>query len=245
MPVDLQDLNVNVMLEILHSTDVYTAVCMTRVNRHFRTIALDKNIWISFAGDFVSQPIPSVPTLDSELLLQYLTGDLIDFVKVRIDFIKVRRWRHNLQKTFLSNTKTLPKEEEIPLMNDLFMTVEGYQNMTVKHLMFTKIGKVMRPIYLLELVQVPRDCQGNPPSVRPSIRPAPAHRTALLPRPILRPEPLPRPALPVCPAFHPEPQAMPPPGTSPPVPPDSVHPHSPSSGRSHWNLLCNQARDQY
>jgi hypothetical protein len=126
MPVDLQDLNVDVMLEILHSTDVYTAICMTRVsptkcnrpyfhtfqvNRHFRAIALTKNLWISFARDFVSQPIPSVPTLDSELLPQYSTGDLIDFVKVRVDFIKVRRWRHNLQKTFLSYTKALPKEE--------------------------------------------------------------------------------------------------------------------------------------
>jgi hypothetical protein len=45
------------------------------------------------------------------LLPQYSTGDLIDFVKVRVDFIKVRRWRHNLQKTFLSNAKALPKEE--------------------------------------------------------------------------------------------------------------------------------------
>ncbi|KAJ7873425.1 hypothetical protein B0H13DRAFT_1723510 [Mycena leptocephala] len=157
MPVDLQDLNVDVMLEILHSTDVYTAVCMTRVNRHFRAIALTKNLWISFARDFVSQPIPSVPTLDSELLPQYSTGDLIDFVKVRVDFIKVRRWRHNLQKTFLSNAKALPKEEEMPLMNDLFTTVEGYQNMTVEHLMFTKIGKVMRHIHLLKPAQVPRD----------------------------------------------------------------------------------------
>jgi len=109
MPVDLQDLNVDVMLEILHSTDVYTAVCMTRVNRHFRAIALTKNLWISFARDFVSQPIPSVPTLDSELLLQYSTGDLINFIKVRVDFIKVRRWRYNLQKAFLSNTKALKK----------------------------------------------------------------------------------------------------------------------------------------
>ncbi|KAF8191663.1 hypothetical protein K438DRAFT_1970643 [Mycena galopus ATCC 62051] len=155
MSVDLQDLNVDVMLEILHSTDFYTAVCMTRVNRHFRAIALTKNLWISFARDFVS--IPSVPTLDSELLLQYSTGDLINFIKVRVDFIKVRRWRYNLQKAFLSNTKALQKEEEMPLINDLFTTVEGYQNMTVEHLMFTKIGKVMRHIHLLEPAQVPHD----------------------------------------------------------------------------------------
>ncbi|KAJ6525197.1 hypothetical protein B0H19DRAFT_1085035 [Mycena capillaripes] len=106
MPVDLQDLNVDVMLEILNFTDVYTAVCMTRVH---------------------------------------------------VDFIKVCGWRHKLQKTFLSNKKAFPKEEEMPLMNDLFTTVEGYQNLTVEHLMFTKIGKVMRYIHLLEPGQIPRD----------------------------------------------------------------------------------------
>ncbi|KAJ7349977.1 hypothetical protein DFH08DRAFT_126413 [Mycena albidolilacea] len=157
MPINLQDMNVDVMLDILHFTDVHTAVCMTRVNRHFRAIALTKNLWIAFAQDFMSQPIPSVPTLDSELLPQYSTGDLIDFVKVRVDFIKVRGWRHKLQKTFLSNTKALPKEEEMPLMSDLFTTVEGYQNMTVEHLRFTKIGKVMRHICVLDPAHVPRD----------------------------------------------------------------------------------------
>ncbi|KAF7372441.1 PWWP domain-containing protein [Mycena venus] len=145
------------MLEILHFTDVYTAVCMTRVNRHFRAITLTKNLWTSFARDFVSPPIPSVPTLDSELLPQYSTGDLIDFVKVRVGLIKVRRWRHKLQKEFLSNTMVLPKEKEMPLMNDLFTIVEGYQNMTVEHLMFTKIGTVMRHIHRLEPAQVPRN----------------------------------------------------------------------------------------
>ncbi|KAF8209097.1 hypothetical protein K438DRAFT_1960823 [Mycena galopus ATCC 62051] len=38
------------------------------------------------------------------------------------------------------------------------------------------------------------------------------------------------------PAFRTEPQAAPPPGTSSPVPPDSVPPRSPSSGCSHWNV---------
>jgi len=45
----------------------------------------------------------------------------------------------------------------MPLINDLFTTVEGYQNMTVEHLTFTKIGIVMRHIHLLEPAQVPRD----------------------------------------------------------------------------------------
>ncbi|KAF8169295.1 hypothetical protein K438DRAFT_237529 [Mycena galopus ATCC 62051] len=83
-------------------------------------------------------------------------------------------------------------------------------------------------------------CQGNRPSVRPSVRPAPAHRTALRPCPILRPTPTPRPASPVRPA---SPERPPSPGTLSSVPPDSIPPHPPSSGRSHWNVLCDQARD--
>jgi hypothetical protein len=78
------------------------------------------------------------------------------------------------------------------------------------------------------------------PSVRPSVRPAPAHRTAPRPRPILRPTPTPRPASPVRPA---SPERPPSPGTSSSVPPDSIPLHPPSSGRSHWNVLCDQARD--
>ncbi|KAJ6517310.1 hypothetical protein C8R47DRAFT_1086941 [Mycena vitilis] len=71
------------------------------------------------------------------------------------DALKVREWRHKLQKTFLG--KALPKEEEMPAVDALFATVEGFQNMSIEYLMFSKIGKVMRHIHLLEPGKVPRD----------------------------------------------------------------------------------------
>ncbi|KAJ7664661.1 hypothetical protein DFH06DRAFT_326370 [Mycena polygramma] len=71
------------------------------------------------------------------------------------DALKVREWRHKLQKTFLG--KALPKEEEMPTVDALFATVEGFQNMSIEYLMFSKIGKVMRHIHLLEPGKVPRD----------------------------------------------------------------------------------------
>ncbi|KAJ7691545.1 hypothetical protein B0H17DRAFT_1062897 [Mycena rosella] len=75
--------------------------------------------------------------------------------------LKVREWRHKLQKMFLSSDKSLPKEDEMPTVNTLFTTVEGYQNMTIDYLTFSKIGKVMRHIHLLELGKVPRDDEYN------------------------------------------------------------------------------------
>ncbi|KAF8146760.1 hypothetical protein K438DRAFT_1627213, partial [Mycena galopus ATCC 62051] len=86
-------------------------------------------------------------------------------------------------------------------------------------------------------------CQGKHPSVRPSVRPAPAHRTAPLPRPILRPASSVHLSSPDHPAFGPMPQPTPPSGTSPSAPPDSDPPRPPASGRSHWHVLCDQARD--
>ncbi|KAJ7452213.1 hypothetical protein FB451DRAFT_696180 [Mycena latifolia] len=75
--------------------------------------------------------------------------------------LKVREWRHKLQKTFLSSNKSLPKEEEMPAVDTLFTTVEGYQNMNIDYLTFSKIGKVMRHIHLLEPNKVPRDDEFN------------------------------------------------------------------------------------
>ncbi|KAJ7269065.1 hypothetical protein C8J57DRAFT_1509278 [Mycena rebaudengoi] len=71
--------------------------------------------------------------------------------------LKVREWRHKLQKTFLSSNKSLPKDDEMPAVDTLFTTVEGYQNMNIDYLTFSKIGKVMRHIHLLEPHKVPRD----------------------------------------------------------------------------------------
>ncbi|KAJ7663388.1 hypothetical protein DFH06DRAFT_348191, partial [Mycena polygramma] len=71
--------------------------------------------------------------------------------------VKVREWRHKLQKTFLSTNKAPPKAAEMPTVDILFTTVEEYQKMNIEYLMFTKIGKVMRHITLLDQCKVPRD----------------------------------------------------------------------------------------
>lgn len=70
--------------------------------------------------------------------------------------LKVREWRHKLQKAFL-NQKVIPKEEEMPALDQLFSTVENYSNMTMEYLLFSKIGKVMRHIHVLTDDKVPRD----------------------------------------------------------------------------------------
>ncbi|TFK44037.1 hypothetical protein BDQ12DRAFT_672276 [Crucibulum laeve] len=68
---------------------------------------------------------------------------------------KVRDWRHKLQKAFLS--KPVHKVEDMPALDALFNTVENYDAMTVEYLTFSKIGKVMRHIAVLEDGKVPRD----------------------------------------------------------------------------------------
>ncbi|KAI0332273.1 hypothetical protein GY45DRAFT_1398348 [Cubamyces sp. BRFM 1775] len=70
--------------------------------------------------------------------------------------MKVREWRHKLQKAFLNNKGT-PKEEEMPAFDHLFSTIENYDNMTIGYLTFSKIGKVMRHIHALSEDKVPRD----------------------------------------------------------------------------------------
>ncbi|KAJ7041307.1 hypothetical protein C8F04DRAFT_156398 [Mycena alexandri] len=71
--------------------------------------------------------------------------------------LKVREWRHKLQKTFLSSNKSVPKAEEMPGIDELFTTIESYDNMNIGYLTFSKIGKVMRYIHLLPAGDVPRD----------------------------------------------------------------------------------------
>ncbi|KAK7017745.1 hypothetical protein R3P38DRAFT_2985226 [Favolaschia claudopus] len=71
--------------------------------------------------------------------------------------LKVRDWRHKLQKTFLSSNKAPPKADEMPNVDALFTTIESYEDITIAYLTFSKIGKVMRHIHLLEPNRVPRD----------------------------------------------------------------------------------------
>ncbi|KAG6852932.1 hypothetical protein C0991_008046, partial [Blastosporella zonata] len=72
--------------------------------------------------------------------------------------IKVREWRHRLQKAFLSN-KSTPDDGDMPALDQLFSIVEAYQTMTVAYLQFSKIGKVMRHITLLDDMRIPRDAE--------------------------------------------------------------------------------------
>ncbi|KAJ3561459.1 hypothetical protein NP233_g10179 [Leucocoprinus birnbaumii] len=72
--------------------------------------------------------------------------------------LKVRDWRHKLQKTFLSH-KGLPKDEDMPSIDTLFTTVEQYDKITIEYLQFSKIGKVMRHIAVLPDDKVPRNAE--------------------------------------------------------------------------------------
>ncbi|KAJ6580390.1 hypothetical protein DFH09DRAFT_1145909 [Mycena vulgaris] len=45
----------------------------------------------------------------------------------------------------------------MPALDALFKVIEEYQNMTIGYLIFSKIGKVMRHIQLLDEKKVPRD----------------------------------------------------------------------------------------
>ncbi|KAG6815989.1 hypothetical protein H0H87_009629 [Tephrocybe sp. NHM501043] len=72
--------------------------------------------------------------------------------------LRVREWRHRLQKAFLS-AKNTPDEADMPTLDALFSTVEAYDSMTVAYLQFSKIGKVMRHITLLKDNLIPRDAE--------------------------------------------------------------------------------------
>ncbi|EIM80969.1 uncharacterized protein STEHIDRAFT_161976 [Stereum hirsutum FP-91666 SS1] len=70
--------------------------------------------------------------------------------------LKVREWRHRLQKTFLTDAKE-PKPEDMPACDELFTTIEQYDNMNIGYLQFSKIGKVMRHIFMQPPQKIPRD----------------------------------------------------------------------------------------
>ncbi|WRT70227.1 uncharacterized protein IL334_007222 [Kwoniella shivajii] len=67
--------------------------------------------------------------------------------------VKVKDWRHKLQRAFLS--KSLPSAEEMPSYDDLFKTIESYDSMTIDALQYSKIGKVMKKI--MTLTEIPRN----------------------------------------------------------------------------------------
>jgi len=71
--------------------------------------------------------------------------------------VRVRDWRHKLQKTFLNDKGTGPKPEEMPACNELFTAIEQYDKMNIHYLSYSKIGKVMRHIHLQPSDKIPRD----------------------------------------------------------------------------------------
>ncbi|KAI0283215.1 hypothetical protein BC826DRAFT_1093840 [Russula brevipes] len=71
--------------------------------------------------------------------------------------VRVRDWRHKLQKTFLNDKGTGPKPEEMPACNDLFTAIEQYDKMNIHYLSYSKIGKVMRHIHMQQSDKIPRD----------------------------------------------------------------------------------------
>ncbi|KAA1475097.1 hypothetical protein DENSPDRAFT_783049 [Dentipellis sp. KUC8613] len=70
--------------------------------------------------------------------------------------VKVKDWRTKLQKTFLNEHKE-PKPEDMPTCDELFTTIEKYDKMNLSYLSYSKIGKVMRHIYLQPAEKIPRD----------------------------------------------------------------------------------------
>ncbi|KAJ6536446.1 hypothetical protein DFH09DRAFT_1179012 [Mycena vulgaris] len=73
------DLHDDVLAEILSSCDVYTALCIARVNKHFRAIALAKQLWISLLRDLEYRGMTDVAP--GEDFATYTTHDLIEEVK--------------------------------------------------------------------------------------------------------------------------------------------------------------------
>ncbi|KAG8897611.1 hypothetical protein FRB99_008044 [Tulasnella sp. 403] len=67
--------------------------------------------------------------------------------------VRVKEWRHRLQRAFLT-TKS-PVASDMPALDQIFHTVETYENLTIDYLQFSKIGKVMRRIASLQ--EIPRD----------------------------------------------------------------------------------------
>ncbi|WVR00271.1 hypothetical protein IAU59_007414 [Kwoniella sp. CBS 9459] len=67
--------------------------------------------------------------------------------------VKVKDWRHKLQRAFLS--KSLPTADEMPTYDELFKTIESYNAMTIDALQYSKIGKVMKKI--VTLPDIPRN----------------------------------------------------------------------------------------
>lgn len=70
--------------------------------------------------------------------------------------VRVKDWRHRLQKTFLG--KVPPMDEDMPDIDALFRAVEQTE-VGIEGLQYSKIGKVTRHIAALTPSKVPRDAE--------------------------------------------------------------------------------------
>ncbi|KAK7029295.1 hypothetical protein R3P38DRAFT_2622264 [Favolaschia claudopus] len=104
---------------------------------------------------------PTVQREDETRASAGMEADNINLVTAELESnpeaLKVRNWRHQLQKTFLSKNNIPPKADEMAKIDVLFKTIEDYEGITMAYLTFSKIGKVMRHILLLESSRIPRD----------------------------------------------------------------------------------------
>ncbi|KAL1412777.1 hypothetical protein Q8F55_000525 [Vanrija albida] len=64
--------------------------------------------------------------------------------------VKVRDWRHKLQRAFLSKDKPLPAASEMDSWDELFKTIEEAADITVAAILYSKIDKVMKMIAALD-----------------------------------------------------------------------------------------------
>ncbi|KAJ7437928.1 hypothetical protein B0H11DRAFT_2106207, partial [Mycena galericulata] len=73
------DLNEDVVAEILSSCDIYTVLVVGRVNKHFRLIAMAKQLWISILRDLEGRGLIDLPP--GVELGSFSTADLVEEVK--------------------------------------------------------------------------------------------------------------------------------------------------------------------
>ncbi|KAJ6553448.1 hypothetical protein B0H10DRAFT_2070087 [Mycena sp. CBHHK59/15] len=78
-PLLVQDLNEDILSHICLLTDVYTVLCISRVNKHFRTIALAKHVWLALIHRLSRRLLLDAPPDD---VLQVLSpAALVDEVR--------------------------------------------------------------------------------------------------------------------------------------------------------------------
>ncbi|KAJ7761616.1 hypothetical protein DFH07DRAFT_423821 [Mycena maculata] len=73
------DLNEDVLGQILSKCDIYTVLCVGRVNRYLRLIVSSKQLWISLLGDLELRGF--LDFTPEEQFQSYSTADLIDEIK--------------------------------------------------------------------------------------------------------------------------------------------------------------------